>query len=168
MILFHLQFLIGIAMLVFSPGLKAALESGTLMSDSYNRVTFVEHPFSMLVAAILLTIINNYYQDELEYQKVIDAKKNADQLSQKPFFAQLPYGIRIAFPKETIDAGQQVHFELYSTNDKEKDKKQNVNLDNNNSFLVPKEMLSTGSYTLKVRWKKSDIDYQVDYELVWK
>ncbi len=60
MILFHLQFLIGIAMLVFSPGLKAALESGTLMSDSYNRVTFVEHPFSMLVAAILLTIINKY------------------------------------------------------------------------------------------------------------
>lgn len=113
-------------------------------------------------------VSDNYYQDELEYQKVIDAKKNADQLSQKPFFAQLPYGIRIAFPKETIDAGQQVHFELYSTNDKEKDKKQNVNLDNNNSFLVPKEMLSTGSYILKVRWKKSDIDYQVDYELVWK
>ena len=70
-------------------------------------------------------ISNNYYEEELEYQKVIDAKKNADQLSQKPFFAQLPYGIRIAFPKETIDAGQQVHFELYSTNDKEKDKKQN-------------------------------------------
>lgn len=113
-------------------------------------------------------VSDNYYQDELEYQKVIDAKKNADQLSQKPFFAQLPYGIRIAFPKETIDAGQQVHYELYSINDKEKDKKQNVNLDNNNSFLVPKEMLSTGSYILKVRWKKSDIDYQVDYELVWK
>ena len=113
-------------------------------------------------------VSDNYYQDELEYQKVIDAKKNADKLSQKPFFAQLPYGIRIAFPKEAIDSGQQVHFELYSTNDKEKDKKQNVNLDSNNSFLVPKEMLSTGSYTLKVRWKKSDIDYQVDYELVWK
>ena len=113
-------------------------------------------------------VSDNYYQDELEYQKVIDAKKNADQLAQKPFFAQLPYGIRIAFPKETIDAGQQVHYELYSINDKEKDKKQNVNLDNNNSFLVPKEMLSTGSYILKVRWKKSDIDYQVDYELVWK
>ena len=60
MILFHLQFLIGIAMLVFSPGLKDALEKGTLMSNSYNRVTFVEHPFSMLVAAILLTIINKY------------------------------------------------------------------------------------------------------------
>ena len=60
MILFHLQFLIGIAMLVFSPGLKAALENGTLMSDSYNRVTFCRASFSMLVAAILLTIINKY------------------------------------------------------------------------------------------------------------
>ena len=50
-------------MLVFSPGLKAALDSGTLMSDSYNRVTFVEHPFSMLVAAILLTIINKYLKE---------------------------------------------------------------------------------------------------------
>lgn len=30
------------------------------MSDAYNRLTFVEHPFSMLVAAILMTIINKY------------------------------------------------------------------------------------------------------------
>lgn len=113
-------------------------------------------------------VSDNYYQDELEYQKVIDAKKNAEQLPQKPYFAQLPYGVRIAFPKEIADARQPIHYELYSTNDKNKDKKQNVNLDSNNSFLVPKEMLSTGSYTLKVKWKKSNQDYQVDYELVWK
>ena len=60
MILFHLQFLNRDCYACFSPGLKAALDSGTLMSDSYNRVTFVEHPFSMFVAAILLTIINKY------------------------------------------------------------------------------------------------------------
>lgn len=113
-------------------------------------------------------VTENYYEDELEYQKVIDAKNNANSLAQKPFFAQLPYGIRIAFPKETVDAGQQVHFELYSTNNKEKDKKQNITIDSNNSFLIPKEMLSTGSYTLKVRWKKNNIDYQVDYDIIWK
>ena len=67
-------------------------------------------------------VSENYYEDELDYQKVIDAKKNAETLSQKPFFAQLPYGIRIAFPEEIIDANTQVHFELYSTNDKTKDK----------------------------------------------
>ncbi|WP_417428208.1 hypothetical protein [Halpernia sp.] len=61
MILFHIQVLVGIPLLlIFSPGFKAALDSGTLMKDSYARHTFVEHPFSMLVAAILLTIVYRY------------------------------------------------------------------------------------------------------------
>jgi len=59
MVLFHIQFLVGISLLfIFSPGFKAALDSGTLMKNEYNRQTFVEHPFSMLVAAILMTIVN--------------------------------------------------------------------------------------------------------------
>lgn len=61
MIFFHLQLLIGIPLLfIFSPNFKAALDSGTLMSDAANRHSFVEHPFSMLVAAVLMTIINKY------------------------------------------------------------------------------------------------------------
>ena len=59
MILFHLQAVIGIVMLfVFSPGFKAALQAGSLMSDSTARFTYVEHPFSMIVGAVLMTIIN--------------------------------------------------------------------------------------------------------------
>lgn len=59
MIFFHIQFLVGICLLlIFSPGFKAALDSGTLMSDSYSRFQYVEHPFSMLIAAVLMTIIN--------------------------------------------------------------------------------------------------------------
>mgnify|MGYP000485157236 CR=1 FL=1 len=113
-------------------------------------------------------VTENYYEDELEYQKVIDAKKNAETLPQKPLFAQLPYGIRIAFPEELIDANTKVHFELYSTNDKTKDKKGDTSLDSNHTFIVPKELLSLGSYTLKVRWNKSGKDYQVDYDVQWK
>ena len=61
MILFHIQLLVGIPLLfIFSPGFKAALAQGNLMSDAYNRTTFVEHPFAMIVAAVLLTIINKY------------------------------------------------------------------------------------------------------------
>jgi cold shock CspA family protein len=59
-------------------------------------------------------------------------QKNADQLSQKPF-CTITLRNKNCFSKETIDAGQQVHFELYSTNDKKR-QKQNVNLDSNNSF----------------------------------
>ncbi len=61
MIFFHTQLLIGIPLLfIFSPGFKSALDAGTLMSDSYNRMTFVEHPFAMIIAAVLFTIINKY------------------------------------------------------------------------------------------------------------
>ena len=61
MIMFHIQALVGIALLfIFSPGFKAALDSGTLMKDSATRQTFVEHPFSMIVGAVLMTIINKY------------------------------------------------------------------------------------------------------------
>ncbi|WPO83033.1 hypothetical protein SD427_01445 [Chryseobacterium sp. JJR-5R] len=57
MIFFHVQFLAGIVLLLVSPGVKAALSSGTLMSDPYSRFQYVEHPFSMLIAAILMTVV---------------------------------------------------------------------------------------------------------------
>ncbi|SFI35878.1 hypothetical protein [Halpernia frigidisoli] len=61
MIAFHTQVLVGIPLLfIFSPGFKAALDGGILMKDAYSRHTFVEHPVSMLIAAILLTIIYRY------------------------------------------------------------------------------------------------------------
>ena len=61
MISFHIQVLVGVPLLlIFSPGFKAAIASGTLMKDAYARHTYVEHPFSMLVGAILLTVIYRY------------------------------------------------------------------------------------------------------------
>lgn len=62
MIFFHIQFLIGLVMLFVSPGVKAAISSGTLMSDAYARFQYVEHPFSMLIAAVLMTIINKKFK----------------------------------------------------------------------------------------------------------
>ena len=60
MILFHIQLIVGILMLVFSPGLKGALETGTLMSNAAARFSYVEHPVSMLIGVVLMTIINKY------------------------------------------------------------------------------------------------------------
>lgn len=58
MIFFHVQFIVGICLLfIFSPGFKVATQAGVLMKEPY-RQTFVEHPFSMLIAAVLMTIVN--------------------------------------------------------------------------------------------------------------
>lgn len=74
MIFFHTQAVIGLVMLFFfSPGFKAAKEAGTLMKDSVSRNTYVEHPFAMIVAAVLLTILNKKFKtnDKLQMTWVI-------------------------------------------------------------------------------------------------
>lgn len=63
MILFHTQAVIGLIMLFFfSPGFKAATEAGTLMKDAVARNAYVEHPFAMIVSAVLLTILNKKFK----------------------------------------------------------------------------------------------------------
>lgn len=56
MIFFHVQFLIGIIMLVIN--FTNGLNMGEVMKNSALRFQYVEHPFSMLIAAVLLTIVN--------------------------------------------------------------------------------------------------------------
>lgn len=74
MIFFHTQAVIGLIMLFFfSPGFKAATEAGTLMKDAVARNTYVEHPFAMIVSAVLLTILNKKFKtnDDLKMPWVI-------------------------------------------------------------------------------------------------
>lgn len=74
MIFFHIQALIGIVMLFFfSPGFRIAKETGTLMSDSVSRNTFVEHPTAMIISAVLLTVLNKKFKtnDKMKISWVI-------------------------------------------------------------------------------------------------
>lgn len=56
MILAHLQFLVGLTLYFVSPTVKAALESGELMSNSEYRFYGVEHISTMIIAIVLITI----------------------------------------------------------------------------------------------------------------
>lgn len=56
MIFFHIQLLIGIVMLVMK--ISSGLNMGGVMKNPALRFQFVEHPFSMLIAAVLMTIVN--------------------------------------------------------------------------------------------------------------
>ncbi|MCP1250554.1 hypothetical protein NK212_01715 [Elizabethkingia sp. S0634] len=61
MIFFHIQFLIGIIMLVATSNFMDTIKAmgmGGLMKNSALRFTYIEHPFSMLIAAVLMTILN--------------------------------------------------------------------------------------------------------------
>ncbi len=61
MIFFHIQFIIGAIMLFATSAFTDIISSqgmGAIMKNSDLRFTYIEHPFSMLIAAVLMTIIN--------------------------------------------------------------------------------------------------------------
>lgn len=113
-------------------------------------------------------VSDHYYEDELAYQEVIDAKKNADQLADKPQYQQLAEGIRIVFPQQISPDSRTVKVTLFRTDDSNLDVKKDLSLDAQNALLIPKKVLSNGSYTLKIKWAQNKRPYQIDYDVLWK
>ena len=61
MIFFHIQLLVGLVMLFATSGFMNTISEvgmGGLMKNAELRYSYIEHPFSMLIAAILMTIVN--------------------------------------------------------------------------------------------------------------
>lgn len=112
-------------------------------------------------------ISNNYYEEELQYQDIIDAKKNAAQLEQQPVYKATSEGMMISFPETIKVDNDKVNFVLFRTEDSNLDVKKEVGLQHN-VFLIPKKVLSPGSYTLKLKWTENKKSYQIDYDIQWK
>lgn len=113
-------------------------------------------------------ISHNYYEDELVYQEVIDAKNLASKLAQKPTMQLTTYGIKVQFPKERVVDLKHIDFLLFRTDDSTLDITKEVTLDENNSFIIPRKVLNPGSYTLKVKWNEKKILHQLDFDVLWK
>jgi hypothetical protein len=113
-------------------------------------------------------VTDNYYEEELKYQDVIDAKKRADDLEEKPVYSQDKSGIKITFPNDYDNSNTTVKFVLNRTDDQNLDIKKSVQLDADKSFLIPAQVLKMGNYTLRLNWTKDKIDYRMDYDVIWK
>jgi len=113
-------------------------------------------------------VTDNYYEEELQYQDVIDAKKRADTLQEKPVYSQNKEGIKINFPQSHDNSNITVKFVLNRTDDQNLDIKKSVQLDVNKSFLIPSQVLKVGNYTLRLMWTKDKTDYRMDFDVIWK
>ncbi|MGV8914228.1 MAG: FixH family protein [Kaistella sp.] len=112
-------------------------------------------------------VTDDYYTEELHYQQVIDAKNNADQLSEKPVYSQSSAGIQLTFPESIKPENSKVNFELFRTNNSNLDVKKELTLDSKNSILIPSKVLAPGSYTLKIKWQFKNKPNQFDYDVQW-
>ena len=62
-------------------------------------------------------ISNNYYEEELVYQDVIDAKKRAMELEVHPVYSQDKNGIKLHFPEDRKVDKKEIDFVLFRTDD---------------------------------------------------
>ena len=113
-------------------------------------------------------VTDNYYEEELKYQDVIDSKKRADELQEKPVYSQDKAGIKITFPQDYNNSNTTVKFVLNRTDDQNLDVHKAVQLDVNRSFVIPAQVLKMGNYTLRLSWTKDKTDYRLDYDVIWK
>lgn len=113
-------------------------------------------------------VTDKYYEEELQYQSVIDAKKRADELPEKPVYSQSAAGITLKFPESINNSNAAVNFVLNRSDDQNLDIKKSVRLDANQSFTIPATVLKRGNYTLRLMWTKDKTDYRLDYDVIWK
>ena len=112
-------------------------------------------------------ITDNYYEEELAYQNVIDAKKNADELSEKPQYLQSTEGIKVIFPKDINNENAKFKIDLHRADDQKLDIIREMTLDAANAIHIPQNVLAKGNYVLRVHWTQNNKNYQMDYDLVW-
>lgn len=112
-------------------------------------------------------ITDNYYEDELAYQNVIDAKNNADLLTAKPQYLQDASGIKVVFPKDINNGNAKFSIDLHRAEDEKLDIKRDITLDGSNTLFIPAKVLVKGNYVLRTHWTKDSKNYQIDYDLVW-
>ncbi len=115
------------------------------------RVTFVDKYDHHLVS-------DDYYKDELHYQKEIDKLNRTLELGEKVEFTNTPEGLLIRFPAdlkgEKIEGT--VFFKRYSN--EKLDFTEEILLEEH-AMYVSKDKLLPGKWEIKVEWKYKDQDY---------
>ena len=105
-------------------------------------------------------VSKDYYKDELAYQEVIDASRNANSLASRLSLAQNDKQVVLQLPEEMTGktVSGEVHF--YCPSDASKDRKIALETDTQGKqvFEVGKAVVPAG-YKVRVKWVEGDKTY---------
>ena len=110
-------------------------------------------------------VTENYYEEELIFQKEIDAQNNANKLKNPPVLKLTNKGVVLIFNKDLKNIKGEVLFRHPSK--KEKDIKTKLILSTENEMTIPASVLDKSLYEVKINWIHNAIPYRKDYEIKW-
>lgn len=102
-------------------------------------------------------VTEDYYKVELNYQKEIDAQKNAKSLSEEIQFKKTTEGLLLTFPEEINEKTEGV-ISLYRPSNKHLDFTLPLRI-SNSYLLIPDKSLLGGRWDIKVSWEENGKDY---------
>ena len=97
-------------------------------------------------------IDDNYYQKELEYQDVIDAKQNLINISTNNLISQTFLEVVITLPPGTFEKLEKGNIELLRNDSKANDVQLEIEPNGSNRRTIPKSSLLKGMYKSRIKW----------------
>ena len=111
-------------------------------------------------------VTEDYYKEELEYQKDIDKQNNAKTLSENVSYNKTAEGLLIQFPKEIDYKKITGKVFLYRPSNKQLDFETSISL-SSTYLLIPDKSLLDGRWNIKIDWQYNGISYLFKETLVY-
>jgi hypothetical protein len=111
-------------------------------------------------------VAQNYYQDELRYQEVLNATTLANGLSAAVKVTKETDFVNIQLPQEMIGATVQGNIFFYCPSDAKKDRHIALSIDGKGLQTVALRQLIPGKYTVKITWEFNQQKYYAEQTLV--
>jgi hypothetical protein len=109
-------------------------------------------------------VTKDYYEQELEYQQVIDQAANTSRLSSPVSVEKKEGKLKVKFPDEMKDKKKYVDFYLYHAADAKRDFRKTIQV-NENEWTQALPGAMSGMYELKLSWEAEGIKYYFEQKL---
>ncbi len=111
-------------------------------------------------------VTEDYYQQELEYQNIIDQKNNANRLDPGLIYVVNKMGINLSFPIQHEEILGKI--QIYRPSNKKFDRLFNIELSDHNQMKIVMDNSPQGLYKMMVKWRHDSIDYYVEKDVYLK
>ncbi len=112
-------------------------------------------------------VSDDYYKDELNYQKDIDKYNNTKNLGIQLRFRKTDKGLEISFPKRYQTEIIKGNVSLYRPSNQSLDSDIPFVLSKRNTLLIPDDKLVDGRWDIKVSWNENKKEYLYKKEFIY-
>ena len=111
-------------------------------------------------------VTEDYYKEELQFQKAIDKEKNSKKLIENISWKKTKEGLLLSFPEDFQVNKIKGKVFLYRPSNKQFDFEVPIRLSNHN-LLIPNKRLLDGRWNIAVDWEYDTVGYLFKEEIVY-